>query len=87
MCTLGFIIEEAVDLGDGSVEGNDGEAMVSSVQDQVLAHNGETNEAEISTGFRLRRSADIDAGETRTMVSINLLSICCAMMNVRRINE
>jgi hypothetical protein len=56
--------------------------MVGSVQDQVLAHNGQTNEAKISTGFRLRGSADIDAGETRTVVSINLLSILCAMMNV-----
>jgi hypothetical protein len=30
-CTLGLVIEEAVNLGDGSVEGNDREAMVSSV--------------------------------------------------------
>jgi hypothetical protein len=61
--------------------------MVGSVQDQVLAHDSQTDEAKISTGFRLRRSADIDAGETRTMVSINLLSICCTMIHVRRINE
>ena len=54
--------------------------MVGSVQDQVLAHNGQTNEAKISTGFGLRRSADIDAGETRTMVSITFLSIRCAMI-------
>lgn len=33
---LGLISKEAVDLGDGSVEGHDGEAMVGSVQDQVL---------------------------------------------------
>ena len=29
--TLGLVIEEAVNLGDGSVEDNDREAMVSSV--------------------------------------------------------
>jgi hypothetical protein len=80
--TLGFVTEKAIDLGNSSVEGNDGEAMVGSVQDQVLTHNSQTNEAKISTGFRLRRSADIDAGETRTMVSITFSSIPCALMNV-----
>ena len=57
--------------------------MVSSVQYQVLAHDSQANEAKISTGFRLRRSTDIDAGETRTTVSITFLSIWCAMMNVQ----
>ena len=57
--------------------------MVRSVQDQVLAHDGQTNKAKISTGFRLRRSTDIDAGETRTVVSITFVSIRCAMMNVQ----
>jgi hypothetical protein len=52
--------------------------MVSSVKDQVLAHDGQANEAKISTGFRLRRSTDIDAGETRTTVSVTFLSIRCA---------
>jgi hypothetical protein len=81
--TLGLVAHEAIDLGDGAVEGNNGEAMVSSVQDEILAHNGQTNKAKISTGFRLRRSTDIDAGETRTMVSITFSSIRCAMMNVQ----
>ena len=57
--------------------------MVRSVQDEVLAHDGQTNEAKISTGFRLRRSTDIDAGETRTTVSITFLSIPCAMKNLQ----
>ena len=34
---LGLVLEEAVDLGDGTVEGADGEAMVGHVEDQVLA--------------------------------------------------
>ena len=81
--TFSFVTQEAIDLGDGSIEGNDGEAMVGSVQDQVLAHDGQTNEAKISSGFGLRRSTDIDAGETRTMVSITFLSMPCAMMKVQ----
>ena len=56
--------------------------MVGSVQDQVLAHNSQADEAKISTGFMLRRSTDIDAGETRTVVSITFSSIPCASMNV-----
>ena len=83
MRTLCLVTQKAIDLGDGSVEGNDGEAMVSSVQDQVLAHDSQANEAKISTGFRLRRSTDIDAGETRTTVSVTFLLIQCAMMNVQ----
>lgn len=47
--------------------------MVSSVENQVLAHNGQTDEAEISTRSRMRRSADIDAGETGTKVSDRIL--------------
>lgn len=43
--------------------------MISGVQDQVLSHDSKTDEAEISTGIRVR-SADIDAGKTRTEVSI-----------------
>jgi hypothetical protein len=49
--------------------------MIGSVQDQVLAHDSQANEAKVSTGFRLRRSTDIDAGEARTAVSITFLSI------------
>lgn len=35
--TLGFVSEEIVNLGGGSVVGNDGEALVVDVQDEVLA--------------------------------------------------
>lgn len=34
--TLGLILEEVVDLGNGSVEGNNGETVVGSVENQVL---------------------------------------------------
>lgn len=76
MLTLGLVGEEAVNLGGGTVEGADLEAVVGNVHDQVLAHDGQTDEAEISTGNMVRRSADIDAGETGAIVSdIILLSI------------
>jgi 20S proteasome alpha/beta subunit len=69
MLTLGLVGQEAVNLGGGTVVGADGETVISNVEDQVLAHNGQTDEAEISTGRRVRRSADINAGETGTIVS------------------
>ena len=66
--TLGLILEETVHLGDGAVECNNSEAVVRSVEDQVLSHNSKANEAEITTRFSVR-SADIDAGQARTEVS------------------
>lgn len=67
--TLCLILEEAVDLGNGSVEGNDREAVVGGVQDQVLTHDGQADETKISTSNDMRGSTDIDAGQTRTNVS------------------
>lgn len=43
--------------------------MVCRVHDQVLAHDGQTNEAKVTTGTSVRRSADIDAGKTGAIVS------------------
>ena len=71
--TLCLIIQEAVNLGDGTIEANDGKAMVGGIEDKVLAHDSQANQAEISTGFILRGSTDVDAGEPRTTVSIPLL--------------
>lgn len=69
LLTLGLVLEEAVDLGNGSVEGDDGEAMIGSIENQVLAHDGKANETEITTGFGLRR-ANLEVGQPRTKVSI-----------------
>lgn len=69
LLTLGLVLDEAVDLGNGSVEGDDSEAMVGSVQNQVLAHDRKANETEITTGFGLRR-ANLEVGQSRTRVSI-----------------
>jgi len=80
LATFSLILEENIDLLHGAVEGNDGEAMVGGVQNEILAHNGQTNKAKISTGLRLRGGADIDAGQSRTAVSPKSLSIACATM-------
>lgn len=45
---LGFILEETIDLGDCSVEGNDSESVVSCVEDQVLTHDRKANETKVS---------------------------------------
>lgn len=47
---LGLIGQEVVDLGDSSVEGNDIETMIRSVEDQILTHHGQANEAEVASG-------------------------------------
>lgn len=73
MLTLSLVGQEAVDLGGRAVVGADSETVISNVEDQVLAHNGQTDEAEISTRSRVRRSADINAGETGTIVSDRVL--------------
>jgi hypothetical protein len=46
---LGFVGQEGVDLGNGAVEADDGESVVGHVEDEVLAHDGQADEAEIST--------------------------------------
>lgn len=74
MLTLGLVVEEAVDLGGCAVVGANSETVIGSVEDQVLAHNGQTDEAEISTRSRVRRCADINAGETGTTVSDKVLA-------------
>lgn len=57
-----------VDLADGAVEGNDGESVVGSIEDQVLSHDSQADEAEIAAG-NTRILADIDAGKTCAKVS------------------
>jgi hypothetical protein len=50
---LGLVGQEGVDLGDCSVEGHDSEAVISHIEDQVLAHDGQANEAEIAAAHIL----------------------------------
>lgn len=67
--TFCLVLEKTVNLCNSTVESHDLEFVVRNVHDQVLAHNGQTDEAEISTGSDPRRSADIDAGKTGAIVS------------------
>lgn len=47
--TFSFVGQEVVDLGDGTVEGNDIEAMVGGVENQILAHDGQANKAKVTS--------------------------------------
>ena len=49
--------------------------MVGNVHDQVLAHNGQTDETEVTTESDPRWSADIDAGKTCARVSHLFINI------------
>ena len=64
-----FIFQEPINLGDCSVEGTDSEFMIRDVHDQVLAHNGQTDKAEVSTEDEARLSAGNDASMTSATVS------------------
>lgn len=67
--TFGFICKKPVDLCHGAVKYYNSEAVVCHIHDEILAHDGQADEAKISTGFDSRRSADINAGETGAIVS------------------
>lgn len=61
--------------------------MVSNIQYQVLTHDGQADEAEISTVVDPRRSADIDAGKTDATVSPLILSEPSAVSCKRYVAE
>ena len=48
---LGLVGEEIVHLGDGAVVDRHGEAVVVHVQNQVLAHHGQADQADVRLGF------------------------------------
>ena len=47
--TLGLVCKEVVDLGHGTVEGHDVEAVVGSIENQILAHDGQANKAKVTS--------------------------------------
>lgn len=47
--TLGLVCQEVVNLGNGTVECNYFVSVVSCVQNQVLAHDGQADKAEVSS--------------------------------------
>jgi len=58
-----------VNLGNGTVESNNSKSMVGSIQDEVLTHDGQTNQTKITSRFVNRMHADMYAGETGAIVS------------------
>ncbi len=46
---LGFVLEELVDLGDGSIEDGHAVAVVVHVQDQILAHDSEADQSDVAS--------------------------------------
>lgn len=46
---LGLVLHKVVNLGDGSVESNNGVTVVGSVEDQVLTHDGQTDKTNITS--------------------------------------
>ena len=68
-----------VDLRDSAVESNDIDSVVGSIKNQILAHDSQANEAEISSRYIVsmlsfvrsvrdpaRGLADVDAGKPRS---------------------
>lgn len=45
--TFSFILNKLIHLGNCPVEGTDGETMIGHIHDEILAHDGQANEAEI----------------------------------------
>jgi hypothetical protein len=45
---LGFVVQKVIDLGDGAIENGDLEAVIVHVEDKILSHDGEADEADIA---------------------------------------
>src|SRR5262249_19627032 len=58
---LGFFGKEFIHLFDGAVESDHGETVIIHVQNQILAHHGQTDHCNISIGFHFRYLSGIRA--------------------------
>ena len=86
--TFCFIFHESIDLGHGTIESHDVEFLViGNIQEQVLTHDGQTDEAKITTRRDPRRSADIDAGQTGAAVSPEFSSTLFSIVEKFMIDE
>ena len=52
---LGGVVQELIDLGDRAVVGHHGVAVVVHVQDEVLAHHGQTDQCDVRGWFHVVR--------------------------------
>ena len=48
LCSLGLVVEESVDLFYRPVVGADDESVVVHVEDEVLTHNGQADESDVT---------------------------------------
>jgi hypothetical protein len=48
LCPFGFVGDEIVHLGNGAIENRNFEPVVVHVEDKVLSHDGEADEADIT---------------------------------------
>jgi hypothetical protein len=62
---LRLVGEEGVHLVNRAVEGHDGEAVVVHVQDQVLAHDGQADDGDVSARFHVRCSVESSSAPGR----------------------
>ncbi|KAL9040327.1 MAG: hypothetical protein Q9214_004535, partial [Letrouitia sp. 1 TL-2023] len=76
---------EMINLPNRSVENDNGKIVVGNVQYQVLAHHGQTNKTEVTTGNDPHRPADIDAGQTCAIVSPLVSSTLFSKADTRKI--
>ena len=57
--TFGFVCKEAVDLCNSAVEGTDLDTVVCSIENEVLAHNGQADETEVRAVRMAEKSAKL----------------------------
>jgi hypothetical protein len=67
--TFGLVCQEVIHLLNTTIVGGDGVSVIGHVENNVLTHDGQTNEAQIRTSSWSRLSTDIDAGETRSKLA------------------
>lgn len=60
MLTLGLIFEEPIDLSDCPVIRENLKAMVCCIHDQILAHDGQANKAEICSVVTLANRTGLE---------------------------
>lgn len=77
--TFGFIGQKAVDLGDGAVESDDIKAVVGRVEDQILAHDGQSNETKVSA-IKARESVHASHCTSQRITSRTYVGWACSAM-------
>ena len=77
MSTFRLVLYESTDFLNRSVESDDSETVISGVEDQILTHDGQTDETKVSTGNCLRSQTSSDAGQARTTLAEDPVNWMC----------